>query len=121
MLLWKIKEEYFPISCDCRKPFLLMTNVSQEGLLPPHHAVIIDEAHNLVKAAYDQFKIEWSEQNVSYQLQSIDPSHPRSNRWNNILNHLSDSKPDIREAREELKDSVKGFFTKSQRFYVGVS
>ena len=86
---------------------LLMTNVSQEGLLPTHNSVIIDEAHNLVKAAYDQFKIDWSEQNVSYQLQSIDPSHPRSSRWNNILNHMSDIKPDVKDARDQLKESVK--------------
>ena len=52
-------------------------------------------------------KIEWSEQNVSYQLQSIDPSHPRSNRWNNVLQHLSNLNPDINEAREQLKSSVK--------------
>ena len=107
MLLWKIKKNIFQSHVIVANHSLLLTNVSQEGLLPPHNSVIIDEAHNLVKAAYDQFKIEWSEQNVSYQLQSIDPSHPRSNRWNNLLNHLSDLKPDIREAREELKDSVK--------------
>ena len=103
----KLKKNIFQSHVIVANHSLLLTNVSQEGLLPPHNSVIIDEAHNLVKAAYDQFKIEWSEQNVSYQLQSIDPSHPRSNRWNNLLNHLSDLKPDIREAREELKDSVK--------------
>ena len=85
---------------------LLMTNVSQDGLLPAHNSVIVDEAHNLVKAAYDQFKVEWSENQVSYQLQSIDPSHPRSTRWNNILNHIGDITPDVKRTREELKDSV---------------
>ena len=73
-----------------------MTNVSQDGLLPAHNSVIVDEAHNLVKAAYDQFKVEWSENQVSYQLQSIDPSHPRSTRWNNILNHIGDITPDVK-------------------------
>ena len=84
-----------------------MTSVSTEGLLPPHNSVIVDEAHNLVKAAYDQFKIEWSEQNVAYQLQSMDPSNPRSNRWNNILNHLGEIKPDVKDTREQLKETVK--------------
>ena len=55
----------------------------------------------------DQFKIEWSEQNVAYQLQSMDPSNPRSNRWNNILNHLGEIKPDVKDAREQLKETVK--------------
>ncbi len=86
---------------------LLMTSVSNEGLLPPYNSVIIDEAHNLVKAAYDQFKIEWSEQSVAYQLQSIDPSNPRSSRWNNILNHIGEIKPDVKDTREQLKETVK--------------
>ena len=65
MLLWKLKRIFFNLIIVANHS-LLLTNVSQEGLLPPHNSVIIDEAHNLVKAAYDQFKIEWSEQNVSY-------------------------------------------------------
>ena len=99
----QLKKSSFQSQIIVANHSLLMTNVSQEGLLPLFNSVIIDEAHNLVRAAYEQFKIEWSEQNVSYQLQSIDPSHPRSNRWNNVLQHLSNLKPDINEAREQLK------------------
>ena len=103
----QLKKSSFQSQIIIANHSLLMTNVSQEGLLPLFNSVIIDEAHNIVRAAYEQFKIEWSEQNVSYQLQSIDPSHPRSNRWNNVLQHLSNLKPDIYEAREQLKSFVK--------------
>ena len=85
---------------------LLMTDIVQKGLLPDYKSVIIDEAHNLTKSAYDQFKIEWSEQQVSYQLQVVDPSFPRSARWNNILHSLADKNPSILEQREKLKDEV---------------
>ena len=50
-----------------------MTDISQKGLLPEYSSVVIDEAHNLTKSAYDQFKVEWDEQQVNYQLQTIDP------------------------------------------------
>jgi len=85
---------------------LLMTDVVQKGLLPEYNAVIIDEAHNLIRSAYDQFKVEWDEKQVNYHLQSIDPSFPRSARWNNIIQSISDVNSEIGEQRDKLKDSV---------------
>ena len=83
-----------------------MTDVVQKGLLPEYNAVIIDEAHNLIRSAYDQFKVEWDEKQVNYHLQSIDPSFPRSARWNNIIQSISDVNSEIGEQRDKLKDSV---------------
>ncbi len=86
---------------------LLMTEAAQPGFLPNFNAVIVDEAHNLVKSAYDQFKTEWSEQSVSYLLQTLDPSFPRSARWNNIINNIKEVEPSVGHFRDNLKDSVK--------------
>lgn len=86
---------------------LLMTDAAQPGFLPNYNAVIVDEAHNLVKSAYDQFKTEFSEQSASFLLQTLDPSHPRSSRWNNILNQLSELEPNITNLRDNLKNAVK--------------
>ena len=83
-----------------------MTDISQKGLLPEYSSVVIDEAHNLTKSAYDQFKVEWDEQQVNYQLQTIDPSFPRSARWNNIIQSISDVNPDIGHDRDNLKETV---------------
>lgn len=85
---------------------LLMTDVAQKGLLPEYGSVIIDEAHNLIKSAYDQFKVEWDEQQVNYHLQTVDPSFPRSARWNNIIQAISDINSEIGEERDRLKDTV---------------
>tara|TARA_Y100001970_G_C14242625_1_gene865866 strand:+ start:577 stop:3387 length:2811 start_codon:yes stop_codon:yes gene_type:complete len=101
-----LKKNIFQAHIIVANHSLLMTNVSQEGLLPSYSSVIVDEAHNLVKAAYDQFKVEWNEQQVTYQLQTLDPSHPRSNRWNNILNNISEINSDVKNSREELKAAV---------------
>ena len=86
---------------------LLMTDTAQPGFLPAFNSVIVDEAHNLVKSAYDQFKIEWSEQHASYLLQTLDPSFSRSARWNNILNSINDLNSDIGTQRDSLKKAVK--------------
>ncbi len=85
---------------------LLMTDVAQKGLLPEYGSVVIDEAHNLIKSAYDQFKVEWDEQQVNYHLQTVDPSFPRSARWNNIIQAISDINSEIGEERDRLKDTV---------------
>jgi len=86
---------------------LLMTDAAQPGFLPDFNSVIVDEAHNLIKSAYDQFKTGWSEQGTSYLLQSVDPSYPRSARWNNILTKIAEMYPDIGNLRDNLKDTVK--------------
>ena len=69
--------------------------------------MIVDEAHNLVKSAYDQFKVEWNEKGTSFLLQGVDPAHPRSMRWNNILQQINNITPGVIQLRDELQDAVK--------------
>ncbi|MEE2765380.1 MAG: exonuclease domain-containing protein, partial [Candidatus Neomarinimicrobiota bacterium] len=86
---------------------LLLMEADKPGFLPEFNAVIIDEAHNLVKSAYDQFKIEWSEKGTSLLLQNVDPAHPRSMNWNNLLQQINDIRPGVVKLRDELQGSVK--------------
>ena len=102
----KLKRALFQAQVIVVNHSLLMTDISQKGLLPEYSSVVIDEAHNLTKSAYDQFKVEWDEQQVNYQLQTIDPSFPRSARWNNIIQSISDVNPDIGHDRDNLKETV---------------
>ena len=102
----KLKRSLFQAQVIVVNHSLLMTDISQKGLLPEYSSVVIDEAHNLTKSAYDQFKVEWDEQQVNYQLQTIDPSFPRSARWNNIIQSISDVNPDIGHDRDYLKEMV---------------
>jgi len=103
----RLKKVIFQANIIIVNHSLLMTDLNQKGLLPNYHSVVVDEAHNLIKSAYDQFKIEWSESQVLYHLQMVDPSFPRSSRWNNILNHISDINPEISKYQDELKIAVK--------------
>ena len=102
----KLKRAIFQAQVIVVNHSLLMTDVSQKGLLPEYSSVIIDEAHNLIKSAYDQFKVEWDEQQVNYHLQTVDPSFPRSARWNNIIESINDVNSEIGEQRDLLKDAV---------------
>ena len=103
----KLKKAIFRAHIIVVNHSLLMTDAVQPGLLPDFNSVIVDEAHNLVKSAYQQFKTKWSEQDTSYLLQTVDPSFPRSARWNNILHKISELEPSIGHLRDGLKESVK--------------
>ena len=103
----KLKKAIFSAHIIVVNHSLLMTDAAQPGFLPDFNSVIVDEAHNLVKSAYQQFKTKWSEQDTSYLLQTVDPSFPRSARWNNILHKISELEPSIGNLRDDLKESVK--------------
>lgn len=103
----KIKKNLFQANIIVVNHSLLMTDVAQPGFLPDYKKVIIDEAHNLIKSAYDQFRIEWSEQQVLYSLQMMDPSNTRSIRWNNMINKIGEIKKDVLIQRDLLKESIK--------------
>ena len=103
----KLKKLLFQANIIVVNHSLLMVEVANPGILPEHNSVIIDEAHNLIKSAYDQFKIDWTEQNSLYQIQNIDPSSPRSARWNSILNTICSQNPELSKIIEDLKRSIK--------------
>ena len=102
----KLKRATFQAQVVVVNHSLLMTDIGQKGFLPEYSVVIIDEAHNLIKSAYDQFRIEWTEQKSNYALQTVDPSFPRSARWNNIIQSINDINPDIGLQRDQLKAAV---------------
>ena len=89
------------------------------GFLPENNAVIIDEAHNLPKAAYHQLTLSFDHRSLNYVLDRIDPKHSHSVRWNNKLRTIAaiHSKFEISRSTlsglvEEGRDLIKIFFDK---------
>jgi len=89
------------------------------GFLPENNAVIIDEAHNLPKAAYHQLTLSFDHRSLNYILDRIDPKHNHSVRWNNKLRTIAamHSKFEISRSTlsglvEESRDLIKIFFDK---------
>jgi len=60
---------------------LLMSNISNPGLLPDFETVIIDEAHNLVDIAYGQLTSEINLFKLNAIIDIIDPSTTSAKRW----------------------------------------
>lgn len=86
---------------------LLLTEAERPGFLPEFDTVIVDEAHNLIKSAYDQFKISLTPSSVSHLLQNIDPSHRRSKKWNNMLMAIDNINKDIGKIRDSIVKDIK--------------
>ena len=103
----KLKRALFQAKIIVVNHSLLLAEIAMPGLLPAFNSVVVDEAHNLVKSAYDQFKVELSEGHVTYLIQSVDPSSPRSARWNNVILKIGELNPEVISIREALVDSVK--------------
>ena len=89
------------------------------GFLPESNAIIIDEAHNLPKAAYHQLTITFDRKSVNYILDRIDPQHSHSVRWNSSLRSISAIHPKFEISRSSLqglvqsaRENVKLFFEK---------
>ena len=95
---------------------LLLAEAKSPGIFPDHDSIIIDEVHNLVRSAYDQFKVELDHQNVLPILQSVNPSHPRSRRWNNILQSISQTEPSIKMLKDSLSTGVEHVRMSFERF-----
>ena len=76
------------------------------GFLPETNAVIIDEAHNLPKAAYHQLTATFDNRSINYAFDRIDPQHGHSVRWNISLKHIASIHPKFEINRSILQDLV---------------
>jgi len=97
---------------------LLLAESQRPGLLPAFDRLIVDEAHNLVPVAYNQFTLELNQMGMNYVIQDLDPSQPRSLRWNQQLTAIGDLNLEMKQIHERLKlnakkalDAGKSFFT----------
>jgi len=87
------------------------------GFLPETNAVIIDEAHNLPKAAYHQLTATFDNRSINYALDRIDPQHAHSVRWNSSLRHIASIHPKFEINRSILQDLVENTRLKLKIFF----
>jgi len=117
----KLRQSVFKADIIVINHSLLLIEASGSNLLPEFNSIIIDEAHNLIKSAYDQYRIDFSKKNISFLLDSTDPSHPRNIRWNSILLKIGDSDPAIKKMRDELKGLVSNTKLSLKEFMTAIS
>ena len=87
------------------------------GFLPENNAVIIDEAHNLPKAAYHQLTATFDNRSINYILDRIDPQHSHSVRWNSSLRNIASIHPKIEVSRSKLQGLVESARQKLKIFF----
>ena len=68
---------------------LLLSELNNPGILPPFKSVVIDEAHNLVAAAYDQFTVTIDQYTILGLIQRIDLDSSGAVRLKNRLKELA--------------------------------
>jgi len=84
---------------------LLMSNISNPGLLPEFESVIIDEAHNLVDIAYNQLMTEVNLFKINGIIDIIDPSTSSAKRWTQKLDPIIDDDSEMKSYFESLKNN----------------
>ena len=117
----KLRQAVFKAHIIVINHSLLLIEAAGSNLLPDFNSIIIDEAHNLIKSAYDQYRIDFSQKNISFLLQSTDPSNPRNIRWNSILLKIGDAEPAIKKMRDDLKDVVTNAQVSLKEFMTAIS
>ncbi len=85
---------------------LLLTEINTPGILPPYGSVIIDEAHNLVGAAYNQFTISIDQFTIPGLVQRVDLDSTSTVRIKNRLTELTKLHPKLQRPLANLKEDV---------------
>ncbi|NQU27895.1 MAG: hypothetical protein HQ528_06375 [Candidatus Marinimicrobia bacterium] len=85
---------------------LLLSELNNPGVLPPFESVIIDEAHNLVSAAYNQFTVSVDQYTIPGLTQRIDPSATGSVRLKNRLKELAKLHSVLEKPLSDLQEDV---------------
>ncbi|MFQ6615569.1 MAG: helicase C-terminal domain-containing protein [Fidelibacterota bacterium] len=96
---------------------LLLSELSNPGILPRFSRVIIDEAHNLVKVAYDHFRVVLHRAGIRDRLASADPKSRRSSRLKTQMNKVGAAHPAVARRFSRVQSGVRHVLDASDRFF----
>jgi len=100
---------------------LLLSELSNPGILPSIPRVVIDEAHNFVKVAYDFFRISVSYQGIRNQLIYIDRSSKRSRGLSSQIEKIGQIYPEVLKQYAYVQDSVQQMLVSSEQLFSKLS
>ncbi len=96
---------------------LLLSEVSNPGILPPYKNLVVDEAHNLVKVAYSQFTLALDRTVIGTLVTRIDLEASGSVRLNNRLKELVKLRPALERPLENLRRDKDQCLTANREFF----
>jgi len=85
---------------------LLLSDVLNPGLLPEFDSLIIDEAHNLIDAAYSQFSMTLDSNYLKSKLLICQPKYSGNKRWFNRLKSLLNDQKDLIRILSDLDQII---------------
>lgn len=96
---------------------LLLSELSNPGILPPFSRVIIDEAHNFVGVAYDHFKVVLDRGGIRDRLAPADPRSRRSRRLRTQIDRVGTLRPEVARRFGRVQTAVGQVLDAGDRFF----
>jgi len=96
---------------------LLLSEMTNPGLLPAYDTVIIDEAHNLIPTAYGQLSRSLDLFYITTVLQLIDPTALTNKRWNEQVKALAKLFPELNDLYSTLISDIQGAKSAATLFF----
>ncbi len=113
----KVRRSLFDAQIIIINHALLLSEIKSPGFLPLYNAVIIDEAHNLVGAAYSQLSLKLDKPSSLLMLNNVDPTAKTNQRWSKILKAVAGLHPEFLEYLNLLEKRSKEAIFVTETFF----
>jgi predicted DnaQ family exonuclease/DinG family helicase len=104
--LGKVRKNLFQTDIIIVNHALLLSDVVNPGLLPSFETLIVDEAHNLIDAAYSQFSHNMDFAFLKSSLLICQPKFSGNRRWKNSLKSLYEKVPRLKKILSDIDQSI---------------
>ncbi len=104
--LGKVRKNLFNTDIIIINHALLLSDVVNPGLLPTFDTLIVDEAHNLIDAAYSQFSQNMDFSFLKSSLLVCQPKYSGNQRWKNSLKSLYEKIPKLKNILSDIDQSI---------------
>ncbi len=113
----KVRRSLFDAHLIIINHALLLSEIQSPGFLPDYNAVVIDEAHNLIGAAYSQLSMSLDRPTTQLMLNNIDPTSNMNARWVKIMKAVAGLHPEFHELLTQLETRSKAVRNDAERFF----
>lgn len=102
----RVRRDLFESSIVIVNHALMLSEIKMPGFLPAYKSLIIDEAHNLVSAAYNQLSHDMDQLSYSAFLQSLDPNYRGNQRWSNVLSAVGELHSEFLAIKSDMGEQI---------------
>ena len=95
----------------------LLYELENQNALPSLRTLVLDEAHNLVRAGYNHFRVSLSERMISDQLTPLTRTSGRGKKLKQVMDTLSAVVPDLGRQFTVVQDAVTLLLSSTARFF----